>query len=429
MAKGGGHGWKKILLGCLGALLLVSYLPDLIDGLSNYGEENEKKQHKCGPHDGARNPNDNKIIRPEGGVKVINLTNSGIFSLRCELTEALNELRCDQPKRRDYNDVECHSWAAARPKLTILYVHGWKHSSDEDDPDLVAFRKMIANLAKINRDKKSVVGVYVAWNANARYLPGFLKNVTFWSKKKLADRIAQAGTVTKIVSSIGALSNSARGKGDQFIAIGHSFGARLLFAATAQSLIYETARAHPGEIGEDYKVVKAATDAVILLNPAFEASIYTSLDSFRREGEEKFAPNQPPLLVSIATSGDDATRLAFPIGQRLDFMFNQSERTTLGNYSEYTTHVLLPAANSGCPSNETREIANSSDASQKIPEFCLTRKKDAQRNQPNNPFIVAETTSDVIKDHNDIWNEKFSFWLTSYVSSLERRIEASSDNQ
>jgi hypothetical protein len=36
-----------------------------------------------------------------------------------------------------------------------------------------------------------------------------------------------------------------------------------------------------------------------------------------------------------------------------------------------------------------------------------------------NPFIVARVTTDLIKDHNDIWNQEFSGWLTDLIAALQ----------
>jgi len=38
---------------------------------------------------------------------------------------------------------------------------------------------------------------------------------------------------------------------------------------------------------------------------------------------------------------------------------------------------------------------------------------------PYNPFIMARTTPDIIKDHNDIWNDDFRDWLTAFIASLK----------
>jgi hypothetical protein len=48
-----------------------------------------------------------------------------------------------------------------------------------------------------------------------------------------------------------------------FIAIGHSFGARLLFSGTGQILINEVQEAHPGFPGGQYGLVSGPTDAVV----------------------------------------------------------------------------------------------------------------------------------------------------------------------
>jgi hypothetical protein len=76
----------------------------------------------------------------------------------------------------------------------------------------------------------------------------------FWSKKSLADRIAISGNVTKIISGLRALRNGERG--DQVFVIGHSFVARIAYAATAQTLIAQTCKEHPGKPGAVYKQVR-----------------------------------------------------------------------------------------------------------------------------------------------------------------------------
>lgn len=405
------------LLGLAATLIGLSVASVLLATVDPSKQPPDPSQWKCVPRGGARDPN--TVLRPEGGVKIIELTNAGEFADRCQATEAWDDLVCDQPRGR-YQPM-CKAGATDKPKLTLLYVHGWKHSSDPGDGDRVAFTRFVGSLARRFAGRKNVLGIYVGWNAHAPLLPGPSENLSFWSKKATADRIAQAGVVTKIVSATGALSNSSRGRGDQFIAIGHSFGARLLFSAVGQSLVYEAERAHPGFSGGAYRVMKGPTDAVILLNPAFEASRYTSIDALRRDREETFAAQQPPLLISISTTGDLATQLAFPVGQWLDLRREERETTTLGNYAPYFTHSLAPSAGA-CGDAESRTITNAFEAE----GLCLQRLDGSARNLKNNPFLVATTTPDVIRDHNDIWNPRFSAWLTAFVAALERKIDAAS---
>src|ERR1700731_2231964 len=101
---------------------------------------------------------------------------------------------------------------------------------------------------------RDVTGIYVGWNAEAP-LWGWLENITFWVKKNNADRIAQSSSITEIYSAVGSIvAKDPKGQ-DQFIAIGHSFGARIFFSATAQPLVSAVELAHPGRPQSSYKVV------------------------------------------------------------------------------------------------------------------------------------------------------------------------------
>ena len=404
----------------------------------------DRAQYKCQPEGDRRNPSDPSITRPEGVIRVIRLTDNGEFVDRCELTEALYDLACDEDPSIYGSRRVCRKESVGLPKLTLLYVHGWKHGSDPCDSDYLNFRKLIDSLTVENLGKKNVLGIYVSWQADVRWLPWIFKNISFWDKKAVADDIARSGVVTGIVGSVAAFSNSSRGRGDQFLALGHSFGARILFSATSQSIIYEANRSHPGYARGTYKPIKAAADAVILLNPAFEAAHFSFIDGFRRGrkgpgfstaectrgkiedwDEEKFAAEQTPVLLSISSSGDYATRFAFPAGSLLAFDFSERQRTTVGNYCNFATHVLRTTNGdeSDCRPQEPSQTTNTFKAE----GLCLQRKNDVDRYQPNNPFMVAETTSEIIEDHNDIWNDKFSRWLLAFVKALERRIDETSE--
>src|SRR5262249_10096600 len=134
-------------------------------------------QNKC-PPDAIRpggKPDPIKKIRPNPGeVYVIRLTNSGQFVDRCELTDALDELIGDQklsfgpPWRKGAKDL---------PRLTLLYVHGWKHHDKSED--LERFKEFVREL-QAEHTEKQVLGVYVAWNASWHL--GWLDNLSFWSK-------------------------------------------------------------------------------------------------------------------------------------------------------------------------------------------------------------------------------------------------------
>lgn len=373
-------------------------------------------QNKC-PLERANDPI--KTSRPNSGiVKVISLTNAGAFVDRCQYTDALYELVWDRlpigafgpPRKAD---------AKTLPRFTILYVHGWKHGSEAADSDLMAFQDLVRRLADTNLDRQ-VLGIYVAWNA--AWGLGVVDNLSFWSKKLIADRIAQSAALTKIIAAIGASRMQRGGASDQFIAIGHSFGARQLFSAVGQILLYETQKVHPGFPGGQYELVKGPTDAVILLNPAFEASLFTAFNGVSR-AEEKFSPDQAPLVISIATDADDATRYAFPVGQWLYGMGDDKELTTLGNYEQFFTHRLTFAQPGTCDAAGRSPISEQFEAG----GICLHRA-DFGHNRivhKHNPFIVARTGGDVISGHSDIWNPTFSNWLFRLIDQLRTKHETS----
>src|SRR5262249_53519058 len=152
------------------------------------------------------------------------LTNAGAFVKRCEFTDALDELIWDRLPEGAFGPPRKPD-AESLPRFTVLYVHGWKHGAGWDDPDLKEFQRLITQLATTN-PKRQVLGVYVSWNA--AWDLGVVDNLSFWSKKLIADRIAQSAVVTKIVGAIGSTRRTTGPTADQFIAIGHSFGARLL---------------------------------------------------------------------------------------------------------------------------------------------------------------------------------------------------------
>ena len=147
----------------------------------------------------------------------------------------------------------------------------------------------------------------------------------------------------------------------------------------------------------------------ILLTPTFEAARYSSLAAITRN-QETFSEDQLPLLLSVSSKADWATKTAFPVGQWLGFYRSKTELTTLGNYKKYQTHSLRPkdAGSCGSASNKLSEnfVADG---------LFLIRDQKTNENdkivQLKNPFLIARANASVINGHNDIWNPKFEHWL------------------
>jgi hypothetical protein len=236
--------------------LLIWLVPYVTARIDDPADEN---QNQCIPQGQRTNPS--SITRPGyvGKVLKIRLTDDGEFIDRCEFSDVLYELNWDwqNPQYLANPRPPINPSAKSLPKFVLLYSHGWKHTASDDDDDFQSFTALVRQLADANESKKQVLGVYIGWNAASKVPPlnWFpFNNLTFWSKETIADRIAQSAVITRIVSAINSIMSELEDPAaNQFVAIGHSFGARMLFSATAQSLIYDTERAHPGYPTGSYK--------------------------------------------------------------------------------------------------------------------------------------------------------------------------------
>jgi hypothetical protein len=368
-----------------------------------------------------------KVARPTEKIKIIRLTNAGEFVDRCEFTDALYELNWDRKFPTDYRRPT--PIAESKPKLVLLYVHGWKHNAEDGNENLRDFGELVTQLQTEDPDKR-VVGIYVGWNGSAG-LWSWLENLTFWVKKTNADRIAQSNSVTLITSAIGSIVRADPARKDQFIEIGHSFGARILYSATAQSIIAMTALAHPGHPKGSYKIVQSPIDAVILLNPAFEAARYSAIDDITR-ADEHFADLQPPLMITISSDGDTDTQTYFPIGLWLEHARASRELSTLGNHLPYITHTFRPSRDDPCTHAASKKLSEEFAAE----SFCLRRMSNRRVEYPassenpppvqkNNPFIVTRAPTSFIENHSGIWKLVVRKWLAAFIKRLQAEIALS----
>ena len=187
--------------------------------------------------------------------------------------------------------------------------------------------------------------------------------------------------------------------------IGHSLGARILFSAVGQHLIYEVQRAHPGFPGGAYKTIRGPADLILLLNPAIEASAYFTFATMSRP-REYFAPEQRPLFVTIATDNDDATKYLFPVGQFIGMLRDERDLNTIGNYRPYQTHRLSIADQSSGKAGDNAICTKTG---------CVARTDHVQS---TNPFWVVTTDKTMLDNHNGIWTKGFTAWLHEFIEVM-----------
>lgn len=199
-------------------------------------------------------------------------------------------------------------------------------------------------------------------------------------------------------------------------------------------------------------VIRGFGDLVVLVNPAFEALLYAPLNELAA-GFRRFSPVQTPVLLTIASETDRPNRVWFPLGRRVDSLFqstgDRSPRravvTAVGNYEEFWTHRLTAARPlqagaeagtrgaglHGCAcdlplesidENEARyllslllghgtQAPSEGGAAAPYGRALLTPLKPID---PRNPFWVIRASDEVVHGHNGIF--------TSYLIDFIRRV-------
>jgi len=274
----------------------------------------------------------------------------------------------------------------------IVYVHGWKHDARGDDDDVDRFRKVLASARTLERGGKDhprqIVGIYVGWRGKSWNLPGALVNLSFWSRKEAALRVSH-GTAQELFARLRTIQqyyNSSTASPDcatpregrlttggcrvRTLMIGHSFGAWILYSAMSGQIIatlnaekdLEAMSPHaPGngtnrlETAAQGIVNRRPAEMIVLINPAFEAVRYQPVHQAAIDYKSRVA--QPPILVTITSTADLATKIAFPAGRFLNSIFerpvtsaeqDEAMTHTHGHIDLYQTHVLVKLDHEPC---------------------------------------------------------------------------------
>ncbi len=399
-------------------------------------------QERC-PKDPTWRDDPMRKSRPTPGnpVFLLSLTSQGEWADRCQLSDLLQELQ-----------------GSPESLVVVLYVHGWKHGPESEDRErfsefveTISIREEAFASKRSGRGPKArrVVGIYVGWPGQTVALP-LLEELTYWGRQKAADRISQSGIVAKIVAAVRSVrqtgftsSGPLPHSGDLYLFVGHSFGARILLTATAQMQIQELESNHPGTMEaltsmstqlrrgrapSPYGCIRGVATLMVLLNPAVEAFTYSPFQNVRR-GDHVFNVGQQPVMLTIASENDWATRLAFPIGQTIGLNWHEKERATIGNFEAYATHRLT--VKKICGGKSARWF----DRFQSPLGVCMERLDapavdiEGVRN-PNtdarfpvhagNPFLVARASKEVIDGHNGLWRSRFTGWLADFTLTVDR---------
>lgn len=332
--------------------------------------------------------------------------------------------------------------------LMVLFAHGWKHSAEPGDSNLLELEKLLLKLSAADRAlcaaekdcvQRKTVGVFLAWRGlSGRVEPA--KSLSFWGRKRRAHTVGAHGA-PELLADLGTIQTRARPEGtprelNRFVIVGHSFGGALVYSAIHSRLVTDLAQ--PNFRGT---VSRQVADLVVLINPAFEAARFHVLHQGGRRHD--FSDSQHPILAVFTSEDDNATKTAFPFGRWFSTRFNRynsrwpdqrgADRTAIGHYGPYRTHELasLPGAPGLDPDQEEnlddlvcawKSFRHGDRSDWTVLDTRLERLDPLNREgQYSNPYLVVQVDGAVIPDHSRIWQDDFRDFLYAFVAVQGRR--------
>jgi hypothetical protein len=349
--------------------------------------------------------------------------------------------------------------AGSSGALIVVFFHGWKNNADVCNLNLACFRQALAELASWaqhtrppGEPARRVIGIYPAWRGLSITFP---KNFSFWGRKETAHRVGRAAAADVVAEFDALQQRLPAGNRTRLVFIGHSFGAAVLYEASASvirhSLVTATSTAAPSGCRPDrpeVRTIRSVGDLMVLVNPAFEASLYHDID-VRTHWFDRYSRLQTPVLMTVSSKGDLATRTFFPIGRWVSTLGQRTRGPdqrdalgqTIGNYEPFITHDLAllpdrqgtatgPRPACGCPvafgkSKAVHEPPPAADpcqihlgASREYGSLALTKRDGVS---DDNPFAVVATDTSVITDHTGIFTAPFFEFLVRYVTAIDEK--------
>jgi len=325
---------------------------------------------------------------------------------RDELTAALGAIA--QAKAEEVN--------AGGPAVVALFVHGWKNNAADSSGNVWGFRQLLAGLSE--QYATPVVGIYVGWRGAVLNAP-ILEDFTFFDRHAKSQNLPGAHMVETLLKIMQAAKGPRYTDPTISVLVGHSFGGAVLESALTQSL-EDMIEARPA--GGD---VQWPANLIVFLNEAQEATRSYQLVESLMANVTPRDPCQPPgvrqdmpgpAIVSMSSTGDYATRAAFPAGQIFARPFNSlrhydapnalgfSSQTpmffnTTAHLDEFRSHLMdraddpdIAAAMKSCKPYLTTTLGGT--------EYVLVEKPNARN---RTPYWVMHIPTAIVPDHSTIF--------------------------
>jgi hypothetical protein len=374
--------------------------------------------------------------------------------------------------------------ASSPGAVLVTFVHGWHHKAKVCDENLSCYRRVMQGLVERKGDRANkgpVFGLYIGWRGDSMHKYSAL---SFYNRKAAAQKVGSLGG-RDLLLELGQMQKdldrevrTASG-GERFVnavTVGHSFGGALVYSAVEALEVSEYQTKHgvgyPSCNGGPKPVRAGIGDLVILVNPAFEAYRYRDFAK-DLEATGGYSPEQRPVLLTVASTADDAVGKAFPAGRWLWILWHPAawkdaaaQVTGLGHYAPYTTHQLvyegpqekpvepskltdpkqiadcdlqheidagLARDTCGCsypvlsaPAMATSNVGKTDTPSalaqgagsvHALHNLDVTLKPLSPTFDRHTPFIVASAPGNLISGHNDIYNPNFVLFLIGFINN------------
>ncbi len=361
------------------------------------------------------------------------------------------------PKQMEAVLNEYYQLAGTGDVLLIAFVHGWQHSAEPDDSNIVSFRKMLAQVSEVEgigseqqlRVKRKVLGLYVGWRGKSLKIP-VVNGLTFWDRKSTAHDVGQHG-VTEVLLRLEEIVNIKVGMKEEdpppvnsrLVVIGHSFGGAVVYTSLQKILADRFIDSRRGKTFQDD--AKGFGDLVVLMNPAFEALRFASLYDLSQNGCRRYFSTQVPRLAILTSEADYATKYAFTAGRLFSTLFEshlvldrhycsqpgkqgiqpmqidegQADRNAVGHFSPYITH-RLEATTTRLERRADYKISDiltiwATHKNDEPLEFDGSRLVSLGRTTALNPYLNISVDKALINDHNDIWRPRVANFIRELI--------------
>jgi hypothetical protein len=222
--------------------------------------------------------------------------------------------------------------------IVITFIHGWKNNASPSNDNVKGFKVALQEVYRRYKGTHRIVGIYIGWRGDLihSYFP-VAQQFSYFNREATAIRIPGA-TLSSALTQIASRTHER--PGSFVIFVGHSFGGIVLERSLSETMASEIAEHAIYSEQPDQQIsgtedaaardavreliVNSRADLVVFINPAGAATEAKQMLDFLTEGGYRYQPLRDgvdkPLVVSLSSTSDLATKVALPIGHGVPYL-------------------------------------------------------------------------------------------------------------